>query len=192
MVRSDSGAAGVMFSIDTESGFEDVVFVTASYGLGETVVQGAVNPDEFYVHKPTLRAGKPAILRKTMGSKLIKMTFTDSAQAGKSVQVVDVPEQERKQFSISNEEITELAKYALIIEEHYGRPMDIEWGRDGLDGKLYILQARPETVKSQEKEQGSSLRRYTISGNKTVLCEGRAIGQKVGQGRVRLVKDASQ
>ena len=192
MVRSDSGAAGVMFSIDTESGFEDVVFVTASYGLGETVVQGAVNPDEFYVHKPTLRAGKPAILRKTIGSKLIKMTFTDSAQAGKSVQVVDVPEQERKQFSISNEEITELAKYALIIEEHYGRPMDIEWGRDGLDGKLYILQARPETVKSQEKEQGSSLRRYTISGNKTVLCEGRAIGQKVGQGRVRLVKDASQ
>ncbi|WP_311419898.1 phosphoenolpyruvate synthase [Kingella denitrificans] len=192
MVRSDSGAAGVMFSIDTESGFEDVVFVTASYGLGETVVQGAVNPDEFYVHKPTLRAGKPAILRKTMGSKLIKMTFTDSAQAGKSVQVVDVPEQERKQFSISNEEITELAKYALIIEEHYGRPMDIEWGRDGLDGKLYILQARPETVKSQEKEQGNSLRRYTISGNKTVLCEGRAIGQKVGQGRVRLVKDASQ
>ena len=192
MVRSDSGAAGVMFSIDTESGFEDVVFVTASYGLGETVVQGAVNPDEFYVHKPTLRASKPAILRKTMGSKLIKMTFTDSAQAGKSVQVVNVPEQERKQFSISNEEITELAKYALIIEEHYGRPMDIEWGRDGLDGKLYILQARPETVKSQEKEQGSSLRRYTISGNKTVLCEGRAIGQKVGQGRVRLVKDASQ
>ena len=192
MVRSDSGAAGVMFSIDTESGFEDVVFVTSSYGLGETVVQGAVNPDEFYVHKPTLRAGKPAILRKTMGSKLIKMTFTDSAQAGKSVQVVDVPADERKQFSISNEEITELAKYALIIEEHYGRPMDIEWGRDGVDGKLYILQARPETVKSQEKEQGNSLRRYTISGERKVLCEGRAIGQKVGQGKVRLVKDASE
>ena len=192
MVRSDSGAAGVMFSIDTESGFEDVVFVTSSYGLGETVVQGAVNPDEFYVHKPTLRAGKPAVLRKTMGSKLIKMTFTDSAQAGKSVQVVDVPADERKQFSISNEEITELAKYALIIEEHYGRPMDIEWGRDGVDGKLYILQARPETVKSQEKEQGNSLRRYTISGERKVLCEGRAIGQKVGQGKVRLVKDASE
>ncbi|MDK4528540.1 phosphoenolpyruvate synthase [Kingella kingae] len=192
MVRSDSGAAGVMFSIDTESGFEDVVFVTSSYGLGETVVQGAVNPDEFYVHKPTLRAGKPAILRKTMGSKLIKMTFTDSAQAGKSVQVVDMPANERKQFSISNEEITELAKYALIIEEHYGRPMDIEWGRDGVDGKLYILQARPETVKSQEKEQGNSLRRYTISGERKVLCEGRAIGQKVGQGKVRLVKDASE
>lgn len=192
MVRSDSGAAGVMFSIDTESGFEDVVFITSSYGLGETVVQGAVNPDEFYVHKPTLKAGKPAILRKTLGSKLIKMTFTDNAQAGKSVQVVDVPTDARQQFSISNEEITELAKYALIIEEHYGRPMDIEWGRDGLDGKLYILQARPETVKSQEKEQGSSLRRYNITGERTVLCEGRAIGQKVGQGKVRLVKDASE
>lgn len=192
MVRSDSGAAGVMFSIDTESGFEDVVFITSSYGLGETVVQGAVNPDEFYVHKPTLRAGKPAILRKTIGSKLIKMTFTDSAQAGKSVQVVDVPLADRKQFSITNEEITELAKYALIIEEHYGRPMDIEWGRDGVDGKLYILQARPETVKSQEKEQGNSLRRYNIVGERKVLCEGRAIGQKVGQGKVRLVKDASE
>ncbi|MDO4433189.1 MAG: phosphoenolpyruvate synthase [Alysiella sp.] len=192
MVRSDTGAAGVMFSIDTESGFEDVVFVTSSYGLGETVVQGAVNPDEFYVHKPTLRAGKPAILRKTMGSKLIKMTFTEQAQAGKSVQVVDVPAEQRKQFSISNEEITELAKYALIIEEHYGRPMDIEWGRDGVDGKLYILQARPETVKSQEKEQGNSLRRYNIAGERQVLCEGRAIGQKVGQGKVRLVKDASE
>lgn len=192
MVRSDSGAAGVMFSIDTESGFEDVVFVTASYGLGETVVQGAVNPDEFYVHKPTLKAGKPAILRKTMGSKLIKMTFTENAQAGKSVQTVDVPEADRKQFSITNEEITELAKYALIIEEHYGRPMDIEWGRDGIDGKLYILQARPETVKSQEKEQGNTLRRYTISGERQVLCEGRAIGQKVGQGKVRLIKDASE
>ncbi|SUA36054.1 phosphoenolpyruvate synthase [Neisseria sp. Dent CA1/247] len=191
MVRSDSGAAGVMFSIDTESGFEDVVFVTASYGLGETVVQGAVNPDEFYVHKPTLKAGRPAILRKTMGSKLIKMTFTEQAQAGKSVQVVDVPQEDRKAFSISDEEITELAKYALIIEEHYGRPMDIEWGRDGTDGKLYILQARPETVKSQE-DNTRSLRRYSISGDKKVLCEGRAIGQKVGQGKVRLVKDASQ
>ncbi len=191
MVRSDSGAAGVMFSIDTESGFDQVVFVTSSYGLGETVVQGAVNPDEFYVHKPTLAAGKPAILRKTLGSKLIKMTFTEQAQAGKSVQVVDVPEADRRQFSISNEEITELAKYAVIIEEHYGRPMDIEWGRDGIDGKLYILQARPETVKSQE-ESGRSLRRYTISGEKKVLAEGRAIGQKVGQGKVRLVKDASE
>lgn len=191
MVRSDSGAAGVMFSIDTESGFDQVVFVTSSYGLGETVVQGAVNPDEFYVHKPTLKSGKPAILRKTMGSKLIKMTFTEQAQAGKSVQVVDVPEADRKAFSVSDEEITELAKYALIIEEHYGRPMDIEWGRDGVDGKLYILQARPETVKSQE-DGTRSLRRYHISGDKKILCEGRAIGQKVGQGKVRLVKDISQ
>ena len=191
MVRSDSGAAGVMFSIDTESGFEDVVFITSSYGLGETVVQGAVNPDEFYVHKPTLRAGKPAVLRKTMGSKLIKMTFTDSAQAGKSVQTVDVPVADRKKFSISNEEITELAKYALIIEEHYNRPMDIEWGRDGVDGKLYILQARPETVKSQEN-QSNSLRRYSITGERKVLVQGRAIGQKVGQGKVRLVKGADE
>ena len=192
MVRSDSGAAGVMFSIDTESGFEDVVFITSSYGLGETVVQGAVNPDEFYVHKPTLKKNKPAILRKTLGSKLIKMIFTDNAQAGKSVQTVNVDEAQSKQFSISNEEITELAKYAIIIEEHYGRPMDIEWGRDGLDGKLYILQARPETVKSQEKAAGNSLRRYTITGKKKVLAEGRAIGQKVGQGKVRLVQDASE
>ena len=191
MVRSDSGASGVLFTIDTESGFEDVVFVTASYGLGETVVQGAVNPDEFYVHKPTLKAGKPAILRKTMGSKLIKMTFTDKAEAGKSVQVVDVPADERKKFSISDEEITELAKYALIIEEHYGRPMDVEWGRDGVDGKLYILQARPETVKSQEN--GSRvLRRYSIENKGEVLVEGRAIGQKVGQGKVRLVKSAAE
>ena len=191
MVRSDSGASGVMFTLDTESGFDQVVFVTSSYGLGEMVVQGAVNPDEFYVHKPTLRAGRPAVLRKTMGSKLIKMVFTEQAQAGKSVQVVDVPAEQRKQFSISNEEITELAQYALIIEEHYGRPMDIEWGRDGVDGKIYILQARPETVKSQE-ESGRSLRRYTISDEKKVLAEGRAIGQKVGQGKVRLVKDASE
>ena len=191
MVRSDSVASGVMFTIDTESGFDQVVFVTASYGLGETVVQGAVNPDEFYVHKPTLRAGRPAILRKTMGSKLIKMVFTDTAETGKSVQVVDVDEAERKRFSISNEEITELAKYALIIEEHYGRPMDIEWGRDGLDGKLYILQARPETVKSQE-ERNSTLRRYRIENKSTVLCEGRAIGQKVGQGTVRLIKSAAE
>ncbi|MDU8924145.1 phosphoenolpyruvate synthase [Pasteurellaceae bacterium LIM206] len=192
MVRSDSGAAGVMFSIDTESGFEDVVFVTASYGLGETVVQGAVNPDEFYVHKPTLAAGRPAILRKTLGSKQIKMIFTEQAQAGKSVQVVDVPEEQRRQFAISDEEITELAQYAVIIEQHYGRPMDIEWGRDGIDGKLYILQARPETVKSQEKNQGNNLQRYTLEGERHVLLKGRAIGQKVGQGKVRLVTHAAE
>ena len=191
MGRSDSGAAGVMFTMDTESGFDQVVFLTASYGLGETVVQGAVNPDEFYVHKPTLKAGKPAILRKNMGSKLIKMIFTEEAVAGKSVQTVDVDEAERKQFSINDAEITELAQYALIIEQHYGRPMDIEWGRDGVDGKLYILQARPETVKSQE-DRSKTLRRYRIEQKSAVLAEGRAIGQKVGQGKVRLIKDASE
>lgn len=191
MVRSDSGASGVMFTLDTESGYDQVVFVTSSYGLGENVVQGAVNPDEFYVFKPTLKAGKPAILRKTMGSKHIKMIFTDKAEAGKSVTNVDVPEEDRNRFSITDEEITELAHYALTIEKHYGRPMDIEWGRDGLDGKLYILQARPETVKSQE-EGNRNLRCFAINGDKTVLCEGRAIGQKVGQGKVRLIKDASE
>ena len=191
MVRSDSGASGVMFTIDTESGYDQVVFVTSSYGLGENVVQGAVNPDEFYVFKPTLKAGKPAILRKTMGSKQIKMIFTDKAEAGKSVTNVDVPAEDRQRFSITDAEVTELAHYALTIEKHYGRPMDIEWGRDGLDGKLYILQARPETVKSQE-DSSRNLRRFSINGEKVVLCEGRAIGQKVGQGKVRLVKDASE
>ncbi|WP_159875072.1 phosphoenolpyruvate synthase [Aquitalea denitrificans] len=191
MVRSDTGAAGVMFTIDTESGFEDVVFITASYGLGETVVQGAVNPDEFYVHKPTLKAGRPAVLRKNMGSKLIKMEFTDASQAGRSVKTVDVPAELRKQFSITDAEVAELAEYALIIEKHYGRPMDIEWGRDGGDGKLYILQARPETVKSQE-DRKDTLRRYRLNNKSAVLCEGRAIGQKIGQGTVRTIKDASE
>ncbi|POZ62550.1 phosphoenolpyruvate synthase [Chromobacterium alticapitis] len=191
MVRSDTGAAGVMFTIDTESGFEDVVFITASYGLGETVVQGAVNPDEFYVHKPTLKAGRPAILRKTMGSKLIKMEFTDASQAGRSVKTVDVEPAQRKEFSINDAEVAELAQYALIIEKHYGRPMDIEWGRDGLDGKLYILQARPETVKSQE-DRKDTLRRYRLNSKSDILCEGRAIGQKIGQGVVRTIKDASE
>ncbi|OHX18859.1 phosphoenolpyruvate synthase [Chromobacterium sphagni] len=191
MVRSDTGAAGVMFTIDTESGFEDVVFITASYGLGETVVQGAVNPDEFYVHKPTLQAGRPAVLRKTMGSKLIKMEFTDASQAGRSVKTVDVAPELRKQFSISDDEVAELARYALIIEKHYGRPMDIEWGRDGVDGKLYILQARPETVKSQE-DRKDTLRRYRLNGKSEILCEGRAIGQKIGQGTVRTIRDASE
>ncbi|GHD80057.1 phosphoenolpyruvate synthase [Vogesella fluminis] len=191
MVRSDSGAAGVMFTIDTESGFEDVVFITSSYGLGETVVQGAVNPDEFYVHKPTLKAGRPAVLRKNMGSKLIKMEFTDASQAGRSVKTVDVAPELQKQFSISDAEVEELAQYALIIEKHYGRPMDIEWGRDGTDGKLYILQARPETVKSQE-DRKDTLRRYRLKNKSTVLVEGRAIGQKIGQGTVRMIKDASE
>ena len=191
MVRSDTGAAGVMFTIDTESGFEDVVFVTSSYGLGETVVQGAVNPDEFYVHKPTLKGGRPAILRKTLGSKLIKMEFTDASQAGRSVRTVDVDAAARKQFSITDAEVEELAQYALIIEKHYGRPMDIEWGRDGEDGKLYILQARPETVKSQEARK-DTLRRYRLKNRSQVLAEGRAIGQKIGQGVVRMIKDASE
>ena len=190
MVRSDSGASGVMFTMDTESGFDQVVFITAAYGLGETVVQGAVNPDEFYVHKPTLRAGRPAILRKNMGSKLIKMEYTDSTQVGNSVQIVDVPVEQRKQFSISDREIMELAQYALTIEEHYGRPMDIEWGRDGLDGKLYILQARPETVKSQE--EGNNLTRHSLQGKSNVLCQGRAIGQKIGKGQVRLISNIAE
>jgi pyruvate,water dikinase len=191
MVRSDCGAAGVMFTIDTESGFSDVVFITASFGLGETVVQGAVNPDEFYVHKPTLAAGRPAVLRKNRGSKLIKMEFTDASQAGRSVRTVDVSDADRMSFALTDEEVTELAKYAVIIENHYGRPMDIEWGRDGLDGKLYILQARPETVKSQETRV-ETLRRYRLKNKSKVLAEGRAIGQKVGQGVVRMVKNASE
>ena len=191
MVRSDCGAAGVMFTIDTESGFSDVVFITASYGLGETVVQGAVNPDEFYVHKPTLRAGRPAVLRKTRGSKLIKMEFTDASQAGRSVRTVDVSDADRLNFAITDAEVAELAQYALIIEEHYQRPMDIEWVRDGIDGKLYILQARPETVKSQENRV-ETLRRYRLKNKSRVLAEGRAIGQKVGQGVVRLIKHSSE
>jgi len=152
MVRSDLGSAGVMFTIDTESGFKDVVFITSSYGLGETVVQGAVNPDEFYVHKPTLRAGKLAIIRRNLGSKLIKMEFAseaDRAASGKLVSTVDTAPEQRNRYSLTDADVTELARYALVIEQHYGRPMDIEWGKDGGDGKLYILQARPETVKSQ-------------------------------------------
>lgn len=191
MVRSDCGSAGVMFTIDTESGFNDVVFVTASYGLGETVVQGAVNPDEFYVHKPTLKAERPAILRKNLGSKQIKMEFTDTREAGRSVKTLDVAPELRTQFSITDADVEELARFALIIEKHYARPMDIEWGKDGVDGKLYILQARPETVKSQESRV-DTLRRYRLKNKSNVLVEGRAIGQKVGQGVVRLIKDASE
>jgi pyruvate,water dikinase len=191
MVRSDKGAAGVMFTMDTESGFKDAVFVTSSYGLGETVVQGAVNPDEFYVFKPNLAANRPAILRRNRGSKLIKMEFTADAAAGKSVRTVDVSDVDCHRFSISDTEVEELARYALIIEQHYGRPMDIEWGRDGVDGKLYILQARPETVKSQET-RGETLRRYRLNNKSTILTTGRAIGQKIGQGVVRLIRDASE
>src|SRR5512147_2547817 len=151
MVRSDLGASGVMFTLDTESGFRDAVFITSSWGLGEMVVQGAVNPDEFYVHKPQLEAGKPAILRRRLGSKLLKMTFAEQASAGKSVRTVDVPAADRDRFSLSDADVHELARTAILIEKHYGRPMDIEWGKDGLDGSLHVLQARPETVRSRKK-----------------------------------------
>ncbi len=188
MVRSDLAAAGVMFTIDTESGFEDVVFITSSYGLGETVVQGAVNPDEFYVHKPMLRAGKRAIIRRSLGSKLVQMQFTtakEKASGGKLVKTTDVPTELRNRYSLTDSDVEQLAQYALVIERHYGRAMDIEWGKDGLDGQLYILQARPETVKSQSA--GKAEYRYKLKGRGAVLVEGRAIGQKIGTGPVRLV-----
>jgi pyruvate, water dikinase len=197
MVRSDTGAAGVMFTIDTESGFEDVVFITSSYGLGETVVQGAVNPDEFYVHKPMLKAGKRALIRRNLGSKLIQMTFTtaeekagNSALKGKLVKTVDVPVELRNRYSLTDADVEQLAHYAMVIEQHYGRPMDIEWGKDGTDGQLYILQARPETVKSQSA--GKVEVRYKLKGKGAVLASGRAIGQKVGTGPVRLVHNISE
>ena len=190
MVRSDLGASGVMFTLDTESGFDQVVFITSSYGLGETVVQGAVNPDEFYVYKPGLAAGRPAVLRKSVGGKATRMGFADARQAGKSTVTVPVSDQDRNRFSITDAEAEELARYAVVIEKHYGRPMDIEWGRDGGDGKLYILQARPETVKS--RDDANMLRRYRLKSTSKVLASGRAIGQKVGQGIVRLVKSAAE
>jgi len=193
MVRSDLGAAGVMFTMDTESGFTDVVFITSSYGLGETVVQGAVNPDEFYVHKPMLDAGKRAVIRRSLGSKLIEMVFANSeeqAASGKLVKTTDVPLELRNRYSLTDAEVEELARYALIIERHYGRPMDIEWGKDGVDGQLYILQARPETVKSQQ--HGKAQMRYKLKGKGNVLAEGRAIGQKIGTGPVRLVHNSSE
>ncbi|HEY5761639.1 MAG TPA: phosphoenolpyruvate synthase [Rhodocyclaceae bacterium] len=190
MVRSDKGSAGVMFTLDTESGFRDAVFVTASYGLGETVVQGAVNPDEFYVHKPMLEAGKKAIVRRTLGSKLIKMEFARENTAGKSTHTIDVPEVDRHRFSINDADVEELARYAMIIERHYQRPMDIEWGKDGIDGKLYILQARPETVKSQEGHE--RLQKFRLKSFSKVLASGRAIGQKIGVGPVRIVADPTE
>ena len=193
MVRSDLGAAGVMFTIDTESGFEDVVFITSSYGLGETVVQGAVNPDEFYVHKPMLKAGKRAVIRRNLGSKLIQMEFSSPEEkkaSGHLVKTTDVPTELRNRYSLTDAEVEQLAQYALVIEQHYGRPMDIEWGKDGNDGLLYILQARPETVKSQQK--GQSELRYKLKGHGTVLAHGRAIGQKIGTGPVRLVHNISE
>ena len=193
MVRSDLGAAGVMFTIDTESGFEDVVFITSSYGLGETVVQGAVNPDEFYVHKPMLKAGKRAVIRRSLGSKLIQMQFTsaeEKAASGRLVKTTDVPAELRNRYSLTDVDVEKLAAYALVIEQHYGRAMDIEWGKDGLDGELYILQARPETVKSQAA--GKAEHRYKLKGKSAVLAEGRAIGQKIGTGPVRIVHNISE
>ena len=193
MVRSDLGAAGVMFTIDTESGFEDVVFITSSYGLGETVVQGAVNPDEFYVHKPMLKAGKKAVVRRNLGSKLIQMVFStpeEKKAGGKLVKTIDVPTEQRNRYSLTDADVEQLAKYALVIEQHYGRPMDIEWGKDGTDGQLYILQARPETVKSQAGNTAEM--RYKLKGQSAVLAEGRAIGQKIGTGPVRLVHNVSE
>ncbi|MCZ2103741.1 MAG: phosphoenolpyruvate synthase [Comamonadaceae bacterium] len=190
MVRSDLGAAGVMFTIDTESGFDQVVFITSSYGLGETVVQGAVNPDEFYVHKPMLQAGKRAVIRRNLGSKLIQMVFAtpeEKAASGKLVKTADVAAEQRNRYSLTDAEVEQLAHYALIIEQHYGRPMDIEWGKDGGDGQLYILQARPETVKSQSR--GQAEQRFKLKSTGSVLVEGRAIGQKIGTGPVRLVHD---
>lgn len=194
MVRSDLAASGVMFTMDTESGFDQVVFITSSYGLGETVVQGAVNPDEFYVFKPTLKEGKPAIIRRAMGSKLIKMEFTQVGEEGR-VKTVDVPLEMRNRYSLNDEDVSELARYAMIIEAHYGRAMDIEWGKDGVDGKLYILQARPETVKSQAKFSGKAEQRFALKtkgSNVTVLTTGRAIGQKIGTGAVRVIHDPSE
>lgn len=188
MVRSDLGTAGVMFTIDTESGFANVVFITSSYGLGETVVQGAVNPDEFYVHKPMLKAGKRAVIRRSLGSKLIQMEFSsadEKAKTGKLVKTTEVPTELRNRYSLSDADVEQLAKYALVIEQHYGCAMDIEWGKDGIDGELYILQARPETVKSQAA--GKVEHRYKLKGKSTLLVEGRAIGQKIGTGPVRVV-----
>lgn len=193
MVRSDIGCAGVMFTIDTESGFNDVIFITSSYGLGETVVQGAVNPDEFYVHKPMLAKGNPAIVRRTIGSKLIKMVFSDATQAGKSTNTVDVDPAQSNVYSLSDEDILELATYAMTIESHYGCPMDIEWGKNGVDNKLYILQARPETVRSQEAAGNNVIETFTIKKHaEKPLAVGRAVTQKIGTGPVRIVLDPAE
>lgn len=185
MVRSDIASSGVMFTIDTESGFEDVVFVTSSVGLGEMVVQGAVNPDEFYVHKPTLEKGLPAIVRRNLGSKLTKMIYSDDASHGKQVSIVDVERADSMKFSLTDDEVQELAKQAVIIEQHYKRPMDIEWAKDGADGKLYIVQARPETVRSREDSQ--TIERFQLKGQSNIICEGRAIGHKIGAGTAKVL-----
>lgn len=190
MVRSDVGASGVMFTMDTESGFNDAVFITSSYGLGEAVVQGAVNPDEFYVHKPALAAGRPAVLKRGLGEKAVQMTYTDSDEVGRTVDFVPVPQDLRRRFSLTDDEVQDLARHALAIEAHYGRPMDIEWGKDGVDGELYILQARPETVES--RKASGTISRYTLTERSTVLAEGRAIGQRVGAGQVRVLTSIDQ
>ena len=190
MVRSDLGASGVMFTLDTESGFDQVVLITSAYGLGETVVQGAVNPDEFYVYKPALKQGKTAVISRNLGGKAIKMIFGAGHETGRSVLTVDVPPAESQHFSITDAEVEELARYGLIIEQHYGRAMDIEWGKDGVDGKLYILQARPETVQSHETQ--GKLRRYKLKQQSPILVSGRAVGQRIGSGPVCLVADASK
>jgi len=189
MVRSDTGASGVLFTLDTESGFDKVVLITSAYGLGEMVVQGALNPDEFYVYKPALQAGRPAIIRRNLGSKANKMIFADQRSAGRSVRIVEVPKAESSRFSLSDQEVEELARYALIIEQHYARPMDIEWGKDGINGKLYILQARPETVQSRGVD---ALRRYRMKQQGKILVSGRAIGQRIGSGRVCMVSNVSE
>ena len=190
MVRSDLSASGVMFTIDTESGFEDVVFITSSYGLGEMVVQGAVNPDEFYVHKPTLASGKPAVVRRNIGSKLTKMVYSEDVEHGKQVDIVDIDKADSKQFSLTDNEVMELAKQAVVIEKHYGRAMDIEWAKDGTDGKLYIVQARPETVKSRENIQ--VIERFVLNGEAKLVCEGRAIGHKIGAGKAKVLGSISE
>ena len=189
MVRSDVGSAGVMFTLDTESGFRDAVFITASYGLGETVVQGAVNPDEFYVYKPTLAAGKRAILRKNLGNKAIKMIYSQNPKPGETVETIDVEESDRMSFSLSDDDVTELAKMAVTIEDHYQRPMDIEWGKDGIDGKLYILQARPETVQSRS---GRTIQRYKLKAHSNVITTGRSIGQKIGAGTAKIIRNVAE
>jgi pyruvate,water dikinase len=190
MVRSDIASSGVMFSIDTESGFEDVVFITSSYGLGEMVVQGAVNPDEFYVHKPTLAKGKPAVVRRNIGSKAIKMIYTADESHGKQVEVVDIEEVLSNQFSLTDDEVQELAKQAVIIEQHYQRPMDIEWAKDGLDGKLYIVQARPETVRS--RESANVMEQFQLQTTADVICEGRSIGHKIGSGQAKVLASLAE
>lgn len=190
MIRSDLAVSGVMFTMDTESGFDQVVFVTSSYGLGEMVVQGAVNPDEFYVHKPGVETGKPAIIRRNLGSKALKMVYCEDPSLERRVKTVDVDPAERLLFSLSKDEVEQLARQALIIEKHYGRPMDIEWAKDGVNGKLYILQARPETVKSRDNKQ--VLERYTLQKRGEILAEGRSIGQRIGQGKARVIKDVNE